>query len=183
MINLSRICAHRPKTGFTLVELMVGVSILGILASMGFKSIFGFYEQRRLRSTAIEVIGMIQEKRALVMAQRLTVTDACIVLDNTKPTSPINQDMVSRVTGLEVITEAGSAPADLCFSPEGLPSSQQANKLDLHQTPLTLILRSPAVEGQGDWCVVITPLLAQPHLDWRPKGQASCGIKAAGGSL
>jgi hypothetical protein len=132
---------------------------------------FGFYEQRHLRSAAIEVIGMIQEKRAQVMAQRLTGNDACIELDQTQPNSPINQGMVSGVNDLTV-EESGSSPAALCFTPDGLILTQR-----------TLILSSPAVASQGDWCIIITPLLAQPHLGWKPNGQESCRFDAAGGSL
>ena len=171
IMNSSCSCNHRTKTGFTLVELLVAVSILGILASVSFRSMFGFYEQRRLRSAAIEVIGMIQEKRAQVMAQRLTGNDACIELDQTQPTSPINQGMVSGVNDLTV-EESGSSPAALCFTPDGLIQAQR-----------TLVLSSPAVASQGDWCIIITPLLAQPHLGWKPNGQESCRFDAAGGSL
>jgi prepilin-type N-terminal cleavage/methylation domain-containing protein len=172
IMNFSSSYNHRSKTGFTLIELLVAVSILGIMASVSFKSVFGFYEQRRLRSAAIEVIGMIQEKRALVMAQRLTANDACIDLDQTQPNSPINQGMVSGVKGLTVKTEAGGSPAALCFTPEGLILTQR-----------TLVLSSPAVASQGEWCIIVTPLLAQPNLGWRPNGQASCRFDAAGGSL
>jgi prepilin-type N-terminal cleavage/methylation domain-containing protein len=171
IMNSSCSCNHRTKTGFTLVELLVAVSILGILASVSFRSVFGFYEQRRLRSAAIEVIGMIQEKRAQVMAQRLTGNDACIELDQTQPNSPINQGMVSGVNDLTV-EESGSSPAALCFTPDGLILTQR-----------TLILSSPAVASQGEWCIIVTPLLAQPNLGWRPNGQASCRFDAAGGSL
>jgi prepilin-type N-terminal cleavage/methylation domain-containing protein len=163
---------YRSRAGFSLVELLLAVSILGILASISFKSVFGFYEQRRLRSAAIEVIGMIQEKRALVMAQRLTGNDACIELDQTQPTSPINQGMVSGVKDLTVETEAGGSPAALCFTPDGLILTQK-----------TLILSSPAVASQGEWCIIVTPLLAQTNLGWRQNGQASCRFDAAGGSL
>jgi prepilin-type N-terminal cleavage/methylation domain-containing protein len=172
IMNFNSSYNHRSKTGFTLIELLVAVSILGIMASVSFKSVFGFYEQRRLRSAAIEVIGMIQEKRALVMAQRLTANDACIDLDQTQPNSPINQGMVSGVKGLTVKTEAGGSPAALCFTPEGLILTQR-----------TLVLSSPAVASQGEWCIIVTPLLAQPNLGWRPNGQASCRFDAAGGSL
>ena len=171
IMNSSCSCNHRTKTGFTLVELLVAVSILGILASVSFRSMFGFYEQRRLRSAAIEVIGMIQEKRALVMAKRLTANNACIELDPMQPTSPINQGMVSGVKDLTV-EESGSSPAALCFTPDGLILAQR-----------TLVLSSPAVASQGDWCIIITPLLAQPHLGWKPNGQESCRFDAAGGSL
>ena len=172
IINSSCSYNHRSRTGFTLIELLVSVSILGILASVSFRSIFGFYEQRRLRSAAIEVIGMIQEKRALVMAQRLTGNAACIELDQTQPNSPINQGMVSGVRDLTVETEAGGSPAALCFTPDGLILTQR-----------TLILSSPAVASQGEWCIIVTPLLAQPNLGWRQNGQASCRFDAAGGSL
>lgn len=162
------------NSGFTFIELLVTVSILGVLASVGFRSMMGFYEQRRLRSAALEVIGMIQEKRALVMAQRLSANAACMSLDPNDPDSPIRSDkgMTSGVTGLEIKTEAGVTPSPLCFTHEGLVLA-----------PLTLVLRSPAVASQGDWCVVVTPLLAQPHLDWRPNGQPSCRFDAGGGSL
>lgn len=134
-----------------MVELLIGVSILGIVASVSFKSVFGFYEQRRLRSAAIEVIGMIQERRALVMAQRLTANDACIVVDQTQPNSPINQGMVSGVKDLTVKTEAGGSPAALCFTPEGLILTQR-----------TLVLSSPAVASQGEWCIIVTPCWPSP---------------------
>ena len=88
-----------------------------------------------------------------------------------QPTSPINQGMVSGVKDLTV-EESGSSPAALCFTPDGLILAQR-----------TLVLSSPAVASQGDWCIIITPLLAQPHLGWRPNGQESCRFDAAGGSL
>ena len=168
--------ANGSKTGFTVVELLITVSIIGILGSLAFRSMVGFYEQRRLRSAALEVIGMIQEERAIVMAKRLTKPEACMSLDAADPLSRLHPNhpkgMTSGVTDLEVKTEADATPAPLCFTPEGLVL-----------TPLTIVLRSPAVVDQGDWCVVVTPLLAQPHLDWRPSGQTVCRFDAGGGSL
>jgi prepilin-type N-terminal cleavage/methylation domain-containing protein len=172
ILNSNRVNAQCSKTGFTLIELLVTVSIIGILASISFKSMLEFYEQRRLRSAAIEVIGMIQERRALVIAQQLTGNDACIVLDPTNPASPINQGMVSGVKNLTVKNEAGGSPADLCFTPEGLILTQR-----------TLVLSSPAVASQSDWCIVVTPLLAQAHLGWSPNGKVDCRFDSEGGTL
>jgi prepilin-type N-terminal cleavage/methylation domain-containing protein len=180
IINSSRVSNDRPKKGFTIVELLISVSIIGIITAVGVNSMVGFYEQRRLRNAALEAMDMIREKRAKVMAERPTGTAACITLNPNN----INQRLVSRVTGLDVITEAGGNPADLCFTPEGLPSSLPANLLVPHRTRLTFILRSPAVSSQGDWCVVVTPLLAQTHLGWRQNGpNTNCSFAGAGGSL
>ena len=175
----------KNKSGFTIIELLVTISILGILASIGLRSMIDFYEQRRLRSAAIEVIGMIQEKRAQVMAEQLTASNACMSLDTSDSASPIRNDkgMTSGVIGLEVKTEAGGTPLPLCFTPEGLAYTTNGSSKDLLGTPLTLVLSSPAVASQGDWCVVVLPLLAQPHLDWRPRGQASCRLDSAQGSF
>jgi len=159
------------RTGYTLVELLASLAVLGILVSIGFNSGVEFYQQRRLRSAALEVIAMIQERRAMVAA-RLTPPANCLSLNPADPSSPINQGMVTTITGLGVRTAAGGAPAPICFTPEGLVL-----------TPMTLVISSPAVARQGDWCVIINPLLAQPHLDWRPNGQSSCRFDAAGGSL
>jgi len=165
IMNSSLAANHRSITGFTLVELLIGVSILGILVSVGFDSMFGFYEQRRLRSAALEAMDMIRERRALVMADP-TIPNPCLSLD---PDS-INQRLVSGVTGLDVKTETGGS-TQLCFTPEGSVETQ-----------MTLLLSSPAVASQGKWCVVVTPLLAQTRLGWRPNGQ-NCSFDSAGGSL
>jgi prepilin-type N-terminal cleavage/methylation domain-containing protein len=168
IINLSRISSDHNKKGFTIVELMITVSILGILTAVGFNSMSGFYEQRRLRNAALEAMDMIRERRAKVMAERLTTPDNCFSLNPDN----INQRLVSGVTGLEVNAETGGS-TELCFtSEEGSIGTQ-----------MTLLLSSPAVASQGNWCVVVSPLLAQTHLGWKPYGQDDCRFDSAGGSL
>ena len=169
IINLSRISSDHNKKGFTIVELMITVSILGILTAVGFNSMSGFYEQRRLRNAALEAMDMIREQRAKVMAERLTTPDNCFSLNPDN----INQRLVSGVTGLEVINAETGGGTELCFtSEEGSIGTQ-----------MTLLLSSPAVASQGNWCVVVSPLLAQTHLGWKPYGQDDCRFDSAGGSL
>ena len=183
IINSNRFSNDHTKRGFTIVELLISVSVMGILTAVGVNSMFGFYEHRRLRNAALEAMDMIREQRARVMAERPTVRDrACITLN----TNNINQRLVSEVKDLQIITEAGGNPGVLCFTPEGLPSSRPAdelNPLEPHKTNITFILHSPAVSSQGDWCVVVTPLLAQTHLGWRRNPQTNCSFAGAGGSL
>ena len=156
---------ERTNNGFTIVELMITVSIMGLLTAVSFNSVFGFYEQRRLRNAALEAMDIIRERRASFMA---TGTPPCTTLNP----NDINQRLVSGVTGLEVTNAAAGGSTQICFTDDGLVSDQT-----------TLLLSSPAVASQGDWCVVVTPLLAQTHLGWRPNGQTNCSFDSAGGSL
>ena len=172
MMNSSPISKHRPKTGFTLVELLSTISLVGILAYVASNSMFGFAEQRRLRSAALEAMDMIHAGRAEVMAQG----DAdCISLNPDN----INQRLVSGVTDLDVDPKT-DGNTELCFSPEGWPLAADNTILSV---PMTLFISSPAVDSQGDWCIVVTPLLAQTHLGWRPNGKTSCSFDSQGGSL
>jgi prepilin-type N-terminal cleavage/methylation domain-containing protein len=168
IIISSRISNDRTKKGFTIVELLISVSVMGILTAVGVNSMFGFYEQRRLRNAALEAMDMIREQRALVMAARLTGTAACTTLNPNN----INQRLVSGVTGLEVTNADASGSTQICFTGDGLIRAQT-----------TLVFSSLAAPSQGDWCVLVTPLLAQTHLGWRPNPQTNCSFAGAGGSL
>jgi len=169
IINSRYVFNDRTKRGYTIVELLISVSIMGILTAVGFNSMFGFYEQRRLRNAALEAMDMIREQRAKVMAERLTTPDNCFSLNPDN----INQRLVSGVTGLEVINAETGGGTELCFtSEEGSIGTQ-----------MTLLLSSPAVASQGNWCVVVSPLLAQTHLGWKPYGQDDCRFDSEGGSL
>ena len=172
IINSRPIHSHRSKTGYTLIELLVSLSVLGILVGIGFNSVVEFYQQRRLRSAALEVIDLIQKKRAEKVAQLPSASD-CLPLNPADPSSQINRDMITTITDLGVRTASGGTPPDICFTSEGL----------VREAPITLVLSSPAVASQGDWCVVISSPFDQPRLNWRPNGQSSCRPDAAGGSL
>jgi len=173
--NSNRFNAQHSKTGFTLIELLVAVSILGILASISFRSILGFYEQRRLRNAALEVMDMIREGRPSVMAEGTT---ACI---NLNP-NDINKRLVSGVKDIEVNPKNNNGNTVLCFRPEGWPLAPNDSILPM-TVPMTLFISSPAVASQGNWCILVTPLLAQTHLGWRPNGQENCSFDRVGGSL
>jgi prepilin-type N-terminal cleavage/methylation domain-containing protein len=164
VINSSPIITQRTKSGFTLIELLVSVSILGILTSVVLNSVFGFYQQRRLRNAALEAMDMIRERRALVMARG---TADCIRLNP----DDINQRLVSAVKNLDVNPKT-EGNTQVCFTNEGFVRDQ-----------MTILLSSPAAASHGDWCVVITPLLAQTHLGLRPNGQTNCRFSGSGGSL
>jgi hypothetical protein len=117
-------------------------------------------------------MDMIQERRARVTA---TGVADCISLNPDN----INQRLLSGVTDLDVNPKT-EGNTELCFSPEGWPLAADNTILSV---PITLFISSPAVSGQGDWCIVVSPLLAQTHLGWRPNGKTNCSFDSQGGSL
>jgi len=168
IINSNRFSNDRTNRGFTIVELLISVSIMGILTAVGVNSMFGFYEHRRLRNAALEAMDMIREQRAKVLAERLTGTAACTTLNPNN----INQRLVSGVKDLVVTNAVANGNTQICFTGDGLIRAQT-----------TLVFSSLAAPSQGDWCVLVTPLMAQTHLGWRPNPQTNCSFAGAGGSL
>ena len=67
---------HRHSTGFTLVELMVVIAIVGILALMAAPSYRDMIERNRLRGAADDVLSLITNTRAQAVKNGL---DARIV--------------------------------------------------------------------------------------------------------
>ena len=165
IINSNRFSNDRTKRGFTIVELLISVSVMGILTAVGVNAMFGFYEHRRLRNAALEAMDMIRERRALVMARG---TADCIRLNP----DDINQRLVSGVKDLVVTNAVANGNTQICFTGDGLIRAQT-----------TLVFSSLAAPSQGDWCVLVTPLMAQTHLGWRPNPQTNCSFAGAGGSL
>jgi len=169
IINSNRFSNDRTKRGFTIVELLISVSVMGILTAVGVNSMFGFYEHRRLRNAALEAMDMIREQRVpLAMRARLTGTAECTTLNP----DDINQRLVSGVKDLVVTNAVANGNTQICFTGDGLIRAQT-----------TLVFSSHAAPSQGDWCVLVTPLMAQTHLGWRPNPQTNCSFAGAGGSL
>lgn len=61
---MTRTCSHRRENGFTLVELMVTVVLLGILAMIAYPSFSSFIQNGQVRASAESVMSGLQLARA-----------------------------------------------------------------------------------------------------------------------
>jgi prepilin-type N-terminal cleavage/methylation domain-containing protein len=74
----------RLQTGFSLIEIVVVLAVVGILLSIGFMSIDRIMPRMRAEQAARQVAAMMREGRALAMTRRRNIEVDFI--DGTKPT-------------------------------------------------------------------------------------------------
>ena len=60
---------HSGSRGFTLMEVMLSVTLIGIIAMLAFPDFIPFLERQRFVNTAFEVWGMLEEAQWLAMTQ------------------------------------------------------------------------------------------------------------------
>ena len=162
---------------FTLIELMLFTSVMLIVSSTGFHSMYKFNEQRKLRTAAIELSGYLQVARNVAAAEN----SACIITlpqqggwmikpdttqgnacrEGTIQTSlDLRELSGSRKLTLSTPTDSGTYP--LTFTPEGTILSGAT----------TLISSTNVTEGS--WCVDVQAPLATVRIGWRDQTTKTC---------
>lgn len=150
---------HRGSRGFTLVELMVTVAVLGIIATVAVPSFTNLIRSSRLTSSANEMVAILQTARSAAISNRARV-EVCPSAGSTCAAVVGNRWialMTKKTGGADVVTvlrEASLSPAiavkasanlagasnKFTFSPSGF-SSVGANASG------TISLCSPEMSG------------------------------------
>jgi type IV fimbrial biogenesis protein FimT len=64
----------RNQTGFTIIELMIGIAVAGVLLAVAVPAFTGFQERNALRSTAADFITAVNTARVQAINLRTSVT-------------------------------------------------------------------------------------------------------------
>jgi len=80
---VGRLKTMKPNTGFTLLELMIVISILAFLAAVSTPNIISWFEGRKLSSASRDVLSAMQSARLRAVKERANAVVSFNVANNT----------------------------------------------------------------------------------------------------
>jgi len=125
----------QPVRGFTLIELMIAVAVIGILASIAYPS-YTEYVRKARRATAESALMDIANKQHTYLLSRRTFSASATDLGFSAP-QELNGHYTFTVT----------APTALTFSVEAKPTGAQAANSEQTLTINQLGEKSPSAAG------------------------------------
>jgi type IV fimbrial biogenesis protein FimT len=115
--------AFRPHAGFTMIEMLVAMGVLGILIAVAGPALSGMASSQQVRSASYDIYSTLTHARSEALTRNASVTVAPTegdwargwTITDSGGTVLHRQSAYSRVTL--------SGPAQIIFSAEGRPSS------------------------------------------------------------
>jgi Tfp pilus assembly protein FimT len=168
----------RSSRAFTIVEAMVFAALLMSLTAVGYRSMFTFTEQQKLRVAAIELSAYLEVARNVALTDN---TPCVIAMTNSNGGlfSPDKNATINSCTAGKLVTSLnlreltgsknlrvsllpGSGSFPITFNPEG--TTRNATTVVISSTDVT----------SGGWCVDVQAPLAIVRRGWRVTGANSC---------
>lgn len=171
--------AGRGQQGFTLVELMVIVAVIGIASALTFTSMARFLQDQRLRQASLELASYLQSARARAQREggicQLTLSgtslapssvanNRCAATTTSEALAALDLAAVSGANGLAI---SGSIADPITFTPMGVLASP-----NLSSSTLLRILYLSANGTTLQRCVFLD--LLSIRVGWRNTNSGVC---------
>ncbi len=174
----SRKSRHPQDSAFTFTEMVFVSMLMLIFASVGFRSMFAFVEQRKIRAAAVELASYLRVARTVALSENkacgialtnsdggvfgtdTSLSDNACVAGRIPPSISLRSASGSR--NLQVSVPSGANSFPLRFTPEGTL-----------QNGATVVISSSDA-NQGSWCVNVQAPLATVRMGWQPTGSVDC---------
>jgi Tfp pilus assembly protein FimT len=169
---------HHQSKAFTVLEAMIYSSLVITFAIVGFRSMRGFTDERKLRAAAVELSSYLEIARNVAFASNTQCTisirnteGGVFVPDASQPNNSCNGTSIipvynlstrSGIRNLTVEVMAGSGAYPLIFNPEGTT-----------RAGATVVVSSSDVDA-GSWCVDVQAPLGTVRRGWRARGADEC---------
>jgi len=171
-------CRPSAERGFTLVELMVIVAVIGIVSAIGFSSMASFLQEQRLRQASLELASHLQSARSRAQREggfcQLAVSGTTVsptaASGNVCATAPALGSLdLAAVWGASGLVVSGSTSSPLSFSRYGALASETSGT-GLLPMPRVLYLGANGTSVQR--CVFLD--LLSIRVGWRNGSSGTC---------
>ena len=174
--NFNKTASRKNEAGYTIIELLIIVLILGIFASIAAPSWLAFINRQRVRTVNDRVL---QTLRSAQSEAKRTKSDRTLTFNPTDPPTVTINTVPAQTPPLQTVTfdaggeikkgqvkiSAASCPGGACTAAATLLTFNFNGVVDINNPPLPFVVTVSTAEGGSKQCVIVETLLGGMRTD------------------